>query len=620
MAGLREAARYNKRAFALWWRLDPQIFLSAASSCAVRAAAPYIGMYFTARLIDELAGGRDPAVLLRLTLALLLASAAAGLAGALCGRWKEAVQAGRDYVMAKNYFEKLLHMDFRDVDDPEIHGLYALIRQNANWAGWGLPRVQEQFENLITALTRITGSVALSVGLFTSRVRPDSGLAWLNHPLSLAVMLLILLTAAVLSPALYNRGQAYWARSGEAARLGNRIFSFYTYAAIRERGRGLDIRTYRQDRLFDRKYEENIDTGFTEKSEMAGYARGPMGLYKAASEAVSRLFTGCVYLFACLKAYGGAFGVGAVTQYIAAVTALAGGVAKCLQALGDMGNNGEYLKPVFRFLDTPNRMYQGSLTTEKRSDRRSSIEFEDVSFRYPGSEAYALRHVNMRFTVGRRLAVVGQNGSGKTTFIKLLCRLYDPTEGRILLNGIDIRKYRYDEYLDLFSVVFQDFKLLALPLGQNVAAAVDYDRERAARCLELAGFGERLEKMPEGLETCLYKDFDKGGVEISGGEAQKIALARALYKDAPFIVLDEPTAALDPVAEAEVYSSFNSILGDKTAVYISHRLSSCRFCDEILVFDGGGIVQQGNHDALLAEEGKYRELWNAQAQYYSDRT
>ena len=168
--------------------------------------------------------------------------------------------------------------------------------------------------------------------------------------------------------------------------------------------------------------------------------------------------------------------------------------------------------------------------------------------------------------------------------------------------------------------MFQDFKLLALPLGQNVAAAVDYDRERAARCLELAGFGERLEKMPEGLETCLYKDFDKGGVEISGGEAQKIALARALYKDAPFIVLDEPTAALDPVAEAEVYSSFNSILGDKTAVYISHRLSSCRFCDEILVFDGGGIVQQGNHDALLAEEGKYRELWNAQAQYYSDRT
>ena len=207
----------------------------------------------------------------------------------------------------------------------------------------------------------------------------------------------------------------------------------------------MDIRTYRQDRLFDRKYEENIDTGFTEKSEMAGYARGPMGLYKAASEAVSRLFTGCVYLFACLKAYGGAFGVGAVTQYIAAVTALAGGVAKCLQALGDMGNNGEYLKPVFRFLDTPNRMYQGSLTTEKRSDRRYSIEFEDVSFRYPGSEAYALRHVNMRFTVGRRLAVVGQNGSGKTTFIKLLCRLYDPTEGRILLNGIDIRKYRYDE-------------------------------------------------------------------------------------------------------------------------------------------------------------------------------
>ena len=617
IAALREAARYNRRAFALWWRLAPQTFLSTAASGAVSAGTPYIGMYFTARLIDELAGGRDPAVLLRLALALLLASAAAGLAGALTSRWKEAVHATDAEVAAKNYFEKLLHMDFCDVDDPETHGLYTLIRQNANWSGWGMPRVQEQFENLITAFTQITGSVALSVGLFTSRVRPDSGFAWLNHPMSLAVMLLILLTAAVLSPALYNRGQAYWAKNGETARLSNRIFSFYTYAAIRERGRGLDVRTYRQDRLFQRKYEETIDTGFTDKSQMAKYAWGPLGLYRAASEAVSRLFTGCVYLFACLKAYGGAFGVGAVTQYIAAVTSLANGVAKCLQTLGDMRNNAEYLRPVFQFLDIPNKMYMGSLTTEKRTDRRYSIVFEDVSFRYPGSDAYALRHVNMAFSVGSRLAVVGRNGSGKTTFIKLLCRLYDPTEGRILLNGIDIRKYRYDEYLDLFSVVFQDFKLLALPLGQNVAAAVRYDRERAARCLELAGFGGRLERMPEGLDTCLYKDFDKGGVEISGGEAQKIALARVLYQDAPFIVLDEPTAALDPVAEAEVYSSFNRILGDKTAVYISHRLSSCRFCDEILVFDGGAIVQQGTHDALAAEtEGLYCRLWRAQAQYY----
>ena len=190
--------------------------------------------------------------------------------------------------------------------------------------------------------------------------------------------------------------------------------------------------------------------------------------------------------------------------------------------------------------------------------------FKDVSFRYPNTETYALRHVSLRFRIGERLAVVGMNGSGKTTFIKLLCRLYDPTEGVILLNGVDIRKYNYDEYLSIFSV-------------------------------------------------------DKAGMEISGGEAQKIALARALYKNAPFIVLDEPTAALDPVSEYEVYRKFNEISGGRTAVYISHRLASCRFCDEILVFHEGQIVQHGAHEALLAESGgKYAELWNAQAQYYTD--
>ena len=244
-------------------------------------------------------------------------------------------------------------------------------------------------------------------------------------------------------------------------------------------------------------------------------------------------------------------------------------------------------------------------------------DIRDVSFRYPNTETWALRHVNMKFQVGSRLAVVGENGSGKTTFIKLLCRLYDPTQGEILLNGIDIRKYSYRQYIDLFSVVFQDFQLLAFPLGQNVAAAVEVDKGRAARCLEMAGFGKRLAALPQGLETPLYKEFDESGVQVSGGEAQKIALARALYKDAPFVVLDEPTAALDPVAEMEVYENFDKIVGDKTAVYISHRLSSCRFCDDIAVFDHGHIVQQGSHDALVEAPGKYQELWHAQAQYYA---
>ena len=187
-----------------------------------------------------------------------------------------------------------------------------------------------------------------------------------------------------------------------------------------------------------------------------------------------------------------------------------------------------------------------------------------------------------------------------------------------LLKGIDIRKYDYDDYIRICSVVFQDFRLLALKLGENIGGGSSYDKERVLDCLERAGFTERLASMPDGLDSYLYKNVSEKGVEISKGEAQKLAIARALYKDAPFIILDEPTAALDPLVEAEIYAKFNDIVGDKTAVYISHRLSSCRFCDEIMVFDQGRLVQQGKHDTLVEEQdGMYYSLWNAQAQYYT---
>ena len=270
------------------------------------------------------------------------------------------------------------------------------------------------------------------------------------------------------------------------------------------------------------------------------------------------------------------------------------------------------------FINRPNMHYDGTLPIEKRDDNEYELSFRNVSFRYPGTADDILKNVSLDFKIGQKMALVGMNGAGKTTLIKLLLRLYEPTGGEICLNGINIEKYDYEEYLQIFSVVFQDFKLFSFSLGQNVAAGIAYDRARAKACLEKAGFGARLQELPDGLDTCLYKDFEETGVEISGGEAQKIALARALYKDAPFIVLDEPTASLDPVAEYEVYSKFNDIVDNKTAIYISHRLSSCRFCDEIAVFDHGRIVQQGSHEELAADgNGKYYELWCAQSQYYN---
>ena len=379
----------------------------------------------------------------------------------------------------------------------------------------------------------------------------------------------------------------------------------------------LDIRIYRQQALLRKTF---VDSGsvFSADGAFGRAARGPMGICNALAGSISALITGFLYAFTCLKAWAGAFDVGSVTQYVGAATALAGAVYTLLEAWGDMTANTEHLETTFRYLDQPNHMYQGSLTTEKRADRQYQVEFRNVSFRYPGSESWALKNVSIRFRVGKRLAIVGENGSGKTTFIKLLCRLYDPQEGQILLNGIDIRKYRYDEYMAIFSVVFQDFQLISQSLGSNVAGSVRYDPNRVRKALIDAGFGPRLDTLPQGLDTLLYKDYGEEGIEISGGEAQKIAIARALYKDAPFIILDEPTAALDPIAEAEIYEKFQDISGDRTTVFISHRLSSCKFCDEILVFQNGAIVQQGTHEALLSQPGRYAALWNAQAQYYQD--
>jgi len=376
---------------------------------------------------------------------------------------------------------------------------------------------------------------------------------------------------------------------------------------------GKDIRLYRMAQLVDRFLEkvftvltQNWNKVFTRAAE-----------YRAAGKLISPIIPCIAYILVALKAYYGAFGVGSVVQYVGAITQLGLGINSVFSIMGWLRGNNDYLTIILDYLEIPNKKFMGTIPVEKRKDIDYVIEFQNVSFHYPGKEEYVLKDFSFQFKIGGRIAVVGMNGSGKTTMIKLLCRLYDPSKGEILLNGIDIRKYDYEEYMQIFSVVFQDFKLFAFQLGQNVAASVEYDENRVKQALEESGFLNKLRKMPVGLQSFLYRDFDEKGVDISGGEAQKVAIARALYKKAPFIILDEPTAALDPTAEAEIYAKFNEIVEDRTAVYISHRLSSCRFCDRIIVLDKGRLVQQGCHDTLVSDKtGKYYELWQAQAQYY----
>lgn len=242
------------------------------------------------------------------------------------------------------------------------------------------------------------------------------------------------------------------------------------------------------------------------------------------------------------------------------------------------------------------------------------FEFCNVSFKYPGSNLYVLKNISIKFDSTEKIALVGKNGSGKTTFVKLLIRLYDPTEGCILLNGKDIREYDYDNYIDIFSVIFQDYTIFSFKLGENIAANINYSAKEIKDCIEKIGGLQEMD-----LNTYLNKDFESTGINISGGEGQKIAIARALYKNSPFIILDEPTAALDPITEYEIFNKFNSVINDRGAIYISHRLSACKLSDRILVFDNGNVIQEGNHSKLKNEFGLYSEMWKTQSQYYESK-
>lgn len=310
--------------------------------------------------------------------------------------------------------------------------------------------------------------------------------------------------------------------------------------------------------------------------------------------------------------------IGDFTLYTGSAITFSMYVSQFLQSLGGMR---EHSAKVDDF-----RSYMDIKTADEAQEKHTPVpeadgytfEFRNVSFRYKGQETYALKNLNLTFSAGQRLAVVGLNGAGKSTFIKLLLRLYDVTEGQILCNGIDIREFDRNEYFRLFSPAFQEVEVFAFPLCENVSMRLseDTDRAKAEGFLRAAGMGEKLDKLPKGIDTEMLKVLYDDGVDLSGGEKQKMALARALYKNAPVVVLDEPTAALDALAEYKLYQSFDGMIGDKSAVYISHRLSSTRFCDTIAMFKGGEMVEYGTHDELLKKDGAYAEMFRVQAQYY----
>lgn len=313
--------------------------------------------------------------------------------------------------------------------------------------------------------------------------------------------------------------------------------------------------------------------------------------------------------------------VGEFNLYIGAIYNLSGSfndvVAKCIE-----------LKYMSKYVDDYHEYIKITLSngSEKENnflpeenEKFPMFEFENVSFIYPNTEKIVLNNISIKISKGEKLSIVGLNGAGKTTFIKLLCRLYTPTKGVIKYYGVDISTIKKEEYYKLLAVVFQDFRIFSFSFLDNIVLGQSLDTDRLNRSIENAGLTSKFKTLPEGLDTNIYKDFDENGIEFSGGEGQKLVIARAYYKDADLVILDEPTAALDALAENEIYQNFNEITMNKTSIFISHRLASTRFCDNIAVFQNGNIVEYGDHETLLKQNGLYFEMFEKQAQYYNEK-
>ncbi len=482
---------------------------------------------------------------------------------------------------------------------------------SSNWVG-----VEGMFRYDVTIFSSFLG-LLLYAGLIGS-----------VHP----AIVLLLLALSVLQFLSYRRAASYEVRRRDdlsAIKLSQRYFQKQSY----DTAAGKDVRLYQLGGWIDGVYRQ-INKRY---QKILFHIRSAYFANDLLTLTLQLLRDGICYGFLIYRLAHGTMTVSGFVLALGAVSGFSSYFNEITSSLSKSVLCLEQIRWMRKFLDLP--LPAGHMLPfrpEFTEEKPLEICFSHVSFSYPESEKKILDDVSFTLhagehtalvgingagkstivTIGDKTALVGRNGAGKTTLIKLLCRLYEPTSGHITLNGIDIRKYNYKEYTQAFSVVFQDFHLFSLPLDENIAAGTEIDEAALQSSLAKVGLTDRVQQLPQGVRTRLYNN-NGSGVDLSGGEAQRTAIARALYKDAPFVILDEPTAALDPIAEAEIYKQFSQMTAGKTAVYISHRMSSCKFCDRIIVLDHGRIAEDGTHDTLLANHGIYANLYETQAQYYT---
>ena len=574
------------------WKYDKLYILWRVLGSLLSALMPVAAALMPKYIIDELMGLQRTGMLITYV---ALFAGYAYLAGALnsffsMDGFTRRCNVGKEFDMQLN--RKLIESDYADIETPAFRDMKQKAEKflYCDWHGFGY---------LLDCAVRIIGQAVTLIGLIAilSTLSPwfvllFAGLAWLSAWLeSRAKKKAMALSMGIVRD---QRGMMYY----------NKVFDDISFGKeIRLNGISNWVLGH-----FDRFYT-NINRSGKKQNDLfirSGILRSGLTFLQQAA----------AYTFLIIRVISGEMSVGDFTMCVTAVTAFAEALRQIMDSIAEIRVYDMYYENLDEYLNLPCRMQEGKRLPVPDGGHR--IVFENVSFRYPGATSWALRNINLTLNPLEKLALVGENGSGKTTLIKLLCRLYDPTEGRITIDGVDIRDIAHDDYRRLFSTVSQDYKLFDLPLRDNIALDQPADDARISAICQQVGLSEKLATLPQGLDTYVGREFDESGFLPSGGEAQKIALARAVYRNTPLIVLDEPTAALDPRSEYELYRSFNRLVGSKSAVYISHRMSSTRFCDVVAVLKDGRMVEYGTHPDLIGRNSYYTELYSMQAQYYTD--
>lgn len=577
----------------------PSLFVWYVVQFAAQLALQAVGILLPKFLIDELVliiGGAAvdehlPNIIFYTALIIGI-SLAANLLNALSYHVIDVIREWFNQYFETELSKHTMSMDFEHTEDPEALDKIAKAKDGMSWYSGGVVGVLDQLFTLIMNIAILCGVTTLII---------------ITCPLLLPVQLVSLLLITLLNSKINKIEEEDFLRLSKMNRIW--AYMFYQLSDFRY---GKDIRLYESADMMCEKADTFADkwTGIWKEQQRS---MRPFGWGK---DIVNALRDGLSYFYIGYLAVTKAISIGDFSMSVSSAAGLYWSLFRIVSSVQELRKRCRYAHRYLEFTAYPTAMVKGDKPVK---DGEHTIEFSHVSFRYPRTEKYVLRDVNIKICSGEHLSIVGLNGAGKTTFIKLLCRLYDVTEGEILVDGVNIKDYSDEEYRRLFAVVFQDFQLFAFSLRENIALSGEADDRRIEETLKLSGFYEDAQKLEHGLDTTLFKSFDEKGTELSGGQKQKTAISRALYRNAPIVILDEPTAALDPVAEYDIYRQFNTLVGGKTAIYISHRLSSCKFCDRIAVFAEDTIKEYGTHDELAGQSGGiYAEMFRAQAQYYVD--